>query len=514
MRRFLSGALALALSAALCLPAQAAAGAEIIRAFVYDGTLYTYMSIDGTDRPITKAEVKIRNQTFSAGCRLETVRQAGAPVTWLLLVDNSDSMPAFREDVENFAESLAQSGGEDSRFILASFGDAFAVANEDVPAEELAEAVEGLPLDERVTRLHTAIDQAVSYFESVPREGNELRCLVVLSDGVQYDPSGGMPYEELLERVEQSDVMLHSIGLGDDAQSLESMGKLAAASGGVHQVLGEELSPKDAGTALTEASGELFITGFDLSGGTFSGGVETAAVTLASGGELLCRAETEVELPARDSAETAPPAQAPSLPDSQADASGGTVLPEAGAPEDGGWPVLPILGAAAALSAAGEKKTACRACLPASGGGARGGDRCSCRNLHALGSSSRRDEGGACGPGTAGGAGDWQRSGLRHPAAGGGRIPPACQGILFRRLGMAGRPWFAEWNIYQRHGNCPAGSTAQRRSDHCGRYGFSIEILADGQETGGLDIRAFSCGGLWGGPASAGCFLGSGIFDR
>ncbi len=351
MRRFLSGALALALSAALCLPAQAAAGAEIIRAFVYDGTLYTYMSIDGTDRPITKAEVKIRNQTFSAGCRLETVRQAGAPVTWLLLVDNSDSMPAFREDVENFAESLAQSGGEDSRFILASFGDAFAVANEDVPAEELAEAVEGLPLDERVTRLHTAIDQAVSYFESVSREGNELRCLVVLSDGVQYDPSGGMPYEELLERVEQSDVMLHSIGLGDDAQSLESMGKLAAASGGVHQVLGEELSPKDAGTALTEASGELFITGFDLSGGTFSGGVETAAVTLASGGELLCRAETEVELPARDGAETAPPAQAPSLPDSQADASGGTVLPEAGAPEDGGWPVLPILGAAAALAA-------------------------------------------------------------------------------------------------------------------------------------------------------------------
>ncbi len=350
MRRFLSGALALALMAVLCLPARAAAGAEIIRAFVYDGTLYTYMSIDGTDQPITKAEVKIRNQTFSAGCRLETVRQAGAPVTWLLLVDNSDSMPAFREDVENFAESLAQSGGEDSRFILASFGNAFAVENEDVPAEELAEAVEGLPLDERVTRLHTAIDQAVCYFESIPREGNELRCLVVLSDGVQYDPSGGMPYEELLERVEQSDVILHSIGLGDDVQSLESMGKLAAASSGVHQVLGEELSPKDAGTALTEASGKLFVTGFDLSGGMFSGGVETAAVTLASGGELLCRVETEVELPAWDGTETAPPAQAPSLPDSQA-ASGGTVRPEADTLKGGGWPVLPILGVAAVLVA-------------------------------------------------------------------------------------------------------------------------------------------------------------------
>ena len=129
------------------------------------------------------------------------------------------------------------------------------------------------------------------------------------------------------------------------------MGNLAAASGGVHQVLGEELSPKDAGTALTEASGKLFVTGFDLSGGMFSGGVETAAVTLASGGELLCRVETEVELPAWDGAETAPPAQAPSLPDSQAAASGGTVRLEAGTLKGGGWPVLPILGAAAVLAA-------------------------------------------------------------------------------------------------------------------------------------------------------------------
>ena len=122
MRRFLSGALALALSAALCLPAQAAAGAEIIRAFVYDGTLYTYMSIDGTEKPVTKAEVKIGGQTFAASGRLETVRQAGSPVTCLLLVDNSNSMPAFRQEAEDFAESLAQSGGENSRFILAAFG--------------------------------------------------------------------------------------------------------------------------------------------------------------------------------------------------------------------------------------------------------------------------------------------------------------------------------------------------------------------------------------------------------
>ena len=324
MKHFLSGVLALVLTAALSCPARAGASAQIIRAFVYDGTLYTYMSIDGTEKPVTKAEVKIGGQTFAASGRLETVRQAGSPVTCLLLVDNSNSMPAFRQEAEDFAESLAQSGGENSRFILAAFGDTFAITGEDVPAEELAEAVKSLPLDEKVTRLHTAIDQAIDYFESVPREGNELRCLVVLSDGVQYDPNGGIPYEELLKKVEQSDVMLHSVGLGDDIQALESLGKLAGASGGLHQVLDEALSPQSAGAALADASGNLFVTGFDLSGGAFSGGTGKAAVTLASGGELLCRAETEVELPEQE--ETAESAPDRSLPDAGHTASG--VQPE------------------------------------------------------------------------------------------------------------------------------------------------------------------------------------------
>lgn len=141
---------------------------------------------------------------------------------------------------------------------------------------------------------------------------------------MQYDPNGGIPYEELLKKVEQSDVMLHSVGLGDDIQALESLGKLAGASGGLHQVLDEALSPQSAGAALADASGNLFVTGFDLSGGAFSGGTGKAAVTLASGGELLCRAETEVELPEQE--ETAESAPDRSLPDAGHTASG--VQPE------------------------------------------------------------------------------------------------------------------------------------------------------------------------------------------
>ena len=157
MKKFASLALSLGLAVALCVNALAAGSAEIVRAFVCEGTLYTYVSMDGMEKPVTKAEAKVGGQTFSATGRLETVRQAGAPVTWLLLVDNSTSMPAFREETETFVQALSQSGGENTRFILATFGDAFAVVEEDVPAGELAERVGGLPFDERVTRLRPEV---------------------------------------------------------------------------------------------------------------------------------------------------------------------------------------------------------------------------------------------------------------------------------------------------------------------------------------------------------------------
>lgn len=350
MRRFLSGALALLLAAALSMPGRAAASAEIVRAFVYDGTLYTYVSIEGAEAPITKAEARIGTRTFPAAGRLETVRQAGSPVTWMLLVDNSNSMPAFREEAKAFAGSLAQSAGENTRFILATFGDAFSAADGDVPAGELAERMAEIPFDETVTRLHTAIGQALDYFEELPRERNELRCLVILSDAVQYDPDGGIPYEELLERVGHSDVMLHSAGFGEDQEALDSLGRLAAASGGLHQVI-DALTAEEAGTALKESGDGLFVTGFDLSGYASPGGMEQVAVTFSSGAELICRAEVEVELPAQEGVETPPPAQAPSLPDDQVSPSGGAVQPEADTPEDDSWPMLPILGAVAILAA-------------------------------------------------------------------------------------------------------------------------------------------------------------------
>ena len=326
MRRLTSIFLALLLVGLMCTGALAAGSVEIVRAFVYDGTLYTYVSMDGMEKPVTKAEARVAGQTFSASNRLETVRQAGAPVTWLLLVDNSASMPAFRQEVEEFARNLAQSGGENTQFILATFGDTFVVRAEDISPEGLPVEMEQIPFDERVTRLHTAIGQALDYFEEMPRERNELRCMVVLSDGVQYDPTGGVPYEELLERVSVSDVMFHSVGLGGDQEALESMGRLAEASGGLHQAVDTQ-TVAEAAVRLAENSGGLYVTGFDLSVLTTEGGTEQVSVAFASDGKLICRAEAQVELPqltgeTEGQSDSQTPAQLPESPAEMPEGSG------------------------------------------------------------------------------------------------------------------------------------------------------------------------------------------------
>ena len=152
-----------------CGQALAAASAQPVRVFVYENTLYTYVKLDGIDRPVTQVEAKIGSQSFGTSTRLETVRQAGFPITYLLLVDNSTSMPPFRGQLEEFCSQLVKSSGENTRFILATLGDSFQIINEDIPAETMAEQIAALPFDEDVTRLHTCMNSALDYFESLPR---------------------------------------------------------------------------------------------------------------------------------------------------------------------------------------------------------------------------------------------------------------------------------------------------------------------------------------------------------
>ena len=357
MKRLTALFLTLALAASLGLGARAAASARLVRAFVYQDTLYTYVDLTGTEAPITKADAEIGGQVFPAAGTLETVRQAGFPVTWMLLVDNSNSMPPFREEAVAFARELAAGSGENTRFLLASFGDSFSLLEEDVPADQLAEAMAAIPMDETVTRLHSSIQQALDAFETIPRTGNELRGLIVLSDAVAYDPGASVSYEELLKRVNGSDVMLHSVGFGTDDAALESLASLTEASGGLHQVVGEDRTAAEAAVSLAEETGDLYVTGFALFGFTPEETPAQVSVTFASGGELLCRGTGEVQFPDGGD-ETAPeqetaPAPETELPPSS-NAGGQTQTPQAQEPaqtSSHGGVLLAVLAAVVVLAA-------------------------------------------------------------------------------------------------------------------------------------------------------------------
>ena len=357
MKRLTALFLTLALAASLGLGARAAASARLVRAFVYQDTLYTYVDLTGTEAPITKADAEIGGQVFPAAGTLETVRQAGFPVTWMLLVDNSNSMPPFREEAVAFARELAAGSGENTRFLLASFGDSFSLLEEDVPADQLAEAMAAIPMDETVTRLHSSIHQALDAFDAIPRTGNELRGLIVLSDAVAYDPGASVSYEELLERVNGSGVMLHSVGFGTDQDALASLATLTEASGGLHQVVGEDRTAAEAAVSLAEETGDLYVTCFALSGFTPEETPAQVSVAFASGGELLCRGTGEVQFPDGGD-ETAPeqetaPAPETELPPSS-NAGGQTQTPQAQEPaqtSSHGGVLLAVLAAVVVLAA-------------------------------------------------------------------------------------------------------------------------------------------------------------------
>ena len=300
------GVFALLLSMLVPLPAFAAGSANVVRTFVYENNLYTYVELNEIERPVTQVEAKIGGQSFSASGRLETVRQAGYPITYLLLVDNSNSMPPFREQLLEFCQGLSEASGENTRFVLAAFGEEFQILDEGLTAETLEGPLSEIPLDETETHLHSSIDEALDYFEGLPRNGNELRAVVVLTDGVQYDPLGGVSYEELLERVRHSDVMLHSVGFGSDSEALDSLGQLSEASGGTHQVLSQSLPPKEASEALSDAGGRLMVTSFDLTGCSTGGQAEEISFTFAANGTLLCRGVGEADLSALSNAGEVP----------------------------------------------------------------------------------------------------------------------------------------------------------------------------------------------------------------
>lgn len=354
----------LCLSALLALLLSASAGAagegSVPAAFWQDGTLYAFARL--TEDPAgaePRLQLGTTGLTLPAEGPLTRVSDAGTPVSYLLLVDRSNSMGGLSGNVTAFAKRLIR---EEAAFSLATFGVDFQLLDTGGgTGGELLAALGGVAYGEEGTDLPTAVVAAMDHLETLDRSPGELVNLVILTDGVTEAVEDGEALEMARYRVaEDPSVLVHTVGLATGrAVSQEALDALASLGTGVHTVVGSGgVSADTAAQAVVQDVSGLWTAAFSVAAqgeGSFGKAslcllpqgedapslrLALPAVPLLTGGETAAPPETHApspgetfpaQTPAPAPTETAPgespPAETDAPPEIAGGSGGGTAVP-------------------------------------------------------------------------------------------------------------------------------------------------------------------------------------------
>ena len=346
----------LCLSALLAVLLTASAGAagegSVPAAFWQEGTLYTFARL--TEDPAgaePRLQLGTADLTLPAEGPLTRVSDSGTPVSYLLLVDRSNSMGGISWNVTSFAKRLVR---EDAHFSLAAFGVDFQLVDTGGgTGDELLAALGDISYDEGGTDLPTAMD----HLEARDRSPGELVNLVILTDGVTEAVEDGEALEMARYRVaEDPSVLVHTVGLATGrAVSQEALDALASLGTGVHTVVGS-------GGVSADAAARAVVQDVD--------GLWTAAFSVAAQGEGSFGNASLCLLP--EGADT--PSLRLTLPAVPLLTGGeGTAPPETPAPSPGGEAPAQTPDPAPTETAPGESPPAETVAPPESAGGSGGG---------------------------------------------------------------------------------------------------------------------------------------------
>ena len=260
----------LCLSALLAVLFSASAGAagedSVPAAFWQDGSLHVFARLNqdpGGAEP--RLQLGTADLTLPAEGPLTQVSDSGTPVSYLLLVDRSNSMGGLSWNVTSFAKRLIR---EDAHFSLATFGVDFQLVDTGGgTGDELLTALGGISYDEGGTDLPTAVVAAMDHLEALDRSPGELVNLVILTDGVTEEVEDGEALEMARYRVaEDSSVLVHTVGLATGREvSQEALNALASLRTGVHTVVGSGgVSADAAARAVVQDVGGLWTAAFPV----------------------------------------------------------------------------------------------------------------------------------------------------------------------------------------------------------------------------------------------------------
>ena len=332
------------LAALLTASAGAAGESSVPAAFWQEGRLHIFARLpEGPAGAAPRLRLGAAGLTLPAEGPLTQVSYSGTPVSYLLLVDRSNSMGGLSWNVTSFAERLIK---EEASFSLASFGIDFQLlATGGGTGGELLSALDGISYNEEGTDLPTAVVAAMDHLESLDRSPGELVNLVILTDGVTEAVEDGEALEMARYRVaEDPSVLVHTVGLATGREvSQEALDALAYLGTGTHTVVGAGgVSADAAARAVVRDVGGLWTAPFSVTAEgehffkdtalcLYPEGAETPSLCLSlPGAPLLTVGESAPPVPETPAQipEPAPTETAPAATDSSPEDGGGASLQE------------------------------------------------------------------------------------------------------------------------------------------------------------------------------------------
>lgn len=293
--------------------------------FRQEDQFYGFAALDQWPAELT---AELRSAGLSLPLRLGPVRasESGLPVTCLLLADCSGSMKYMGGQVTRFITALEAAGGDNARFLLATFGEEFSLEWDGRTQEgSAAGAANKIAYTAQKTDLSQGVLDAVDYLNSCRRDPGELLNLVVITDGLPDKSEDSPELSEVARQLaEESAILVHTFGLQTDEpgaqEALETLGTLGR---GAHLVSSDASRAKTAGEEMAAFINDLCVVSFTW-GAQNTGGTELL-LSWEDGGELILPVDmANVPLlltgPGEDAQEETDPAvpESPEVPDDPA----------------------------------------------------------------------------------------------------------------------------------------------------------------------------------------------------
>lgn len=180
---------------------------------------------DGFDVTLPETGLMINNNMADAKGKLQTMKESGEPVRYMLLLDLSTSMPRYQKKIRAMAEALTETETQKFAVTVGGFGERFEILEEDLTdAEAVQKALSDVTCDHRATDIGGGVAEALKYLSGKYRKGTGPVNLIVLTDGIPY-LAGNYDSEEegiaetataAAETIAKTpEVIVHTVGFAD-----------------------------------------------------------------------------------------------------------------------------------------------------------------------------------------------------------------------------------------------------------------------------------------------------------